>query len=265
MIGRAARVRLERTTARQLLSSLPDGAIDVLIVDPPYATVDRRSGNGHLRDWFAGSMSWRAIGAILALARHKLAPDGVAFLMTNTDGLAEAMAALEGAGFARPRLITWDRVYPGLGGGLRHQTEYILVGRLAGSRPLTGVDLVSVPAVGPGTADRYPTEKPIGLGRELARIAGVRRGDLVVDPFVGSGALLLGSLERGAAVAGADISPRAIARATERLTGRPKVKPPSAAAPPRRRQPLVPQRRRTSSLSPARPAKAPRPQTRRRR
>jgi len=38
------------------------------------------------------------------------------------------------------------------------------------------VDLISVKAVGPRTADRYATEKPVDLGRELARIAGVHRG-----------------------------------------------------------------------------------------
>jgi len=91
-------------------------------------------------------------------------PDGVAFVMTNPDGLPEAIEALGRAGFVRVRPITWDKVYPGLGGGLRHQTEFVLVGYLPGSRSLAGVDLVSVRAVGPGTADRYPTEKPADLG-----------------------------------------------------------------------------------------------------
>ena len=88
------------------------------------------------------------------------------------------------AGFVRVRTIRWDRRYPGLGGGLRHQTEFVLV---AGSRTLTGNDLVSVSAVGPGTAGRYPTQKPGGLGRVLARIARIGPGDVVLDPFVGSG------------------------------------------------------------------------------
>ncbi len=119
-------------------------------------------------------MSWPEIGRVLATARRKLRPDGVAFVMTNGAGLREALEALEGAGFERVRVITWDRRSPGLGGGLRHQTEHVLVGRLPGSRTLAGSDLVSVAAVGPGTAVRYPTEKPEGLGRALARIANVR-------------------------------------------------------------------------------------------
>ena len=48
--------------------------------------------------------------------------------MTNNDGLHEAIGALERAGFSGIRTITWDRQYPGLGAGLRHQTEFVLVG-----------------------------------------------------------------------------------------------------------------------------------------
>lgn len=203
--------------ADRLLASLPAGSIDVLVTDPPYTSLDRHGGSGHLRDWFRGGMSWQQIGRILALARRRMKPGGVAFVMTNGNGLKEAISALERAGFTGIRTITWDRTWPGLGSGLRHQTEFILLGRLPGSRPVSGVDIVSVSAVGPGTANRYPTEKPAGLGRELARIAGVRRGDLVVDPFCGSGALLVGAFERRATVVGGDISARAVSRATTRL------------------------------------------------
>jgi site-specific DNA-methyltransferase (adenine-specific) len=203
------------------LRALPAASIDLLVTDPPYATVDRSSTSGaHLQRWFRGSIGWPEIGRTLRLARSRLKPTGVALVMTNQAGLEAALHAMRAVRFIEPvRIITWDRQYPGLGGGLRHQTEYVLVGRLPASRPLSGVDLISVPAVGPGTADRYPTEKPEQLGRELARIAGIRRGDVVVDPFVGSGALLVGAFERGANVVGADISARAIERATERLRG----------------------------------------------
>jgi DNA modification methylase len=206
--------------AAQLLAALPPGSIDLLITDPPYVTVDRGSGSGHLRDWFKDGLAWREIGLVLAAARRKMKPTGVGFVMTNGAGLREALVALQRAGFERVRTIAWDRRYPGLGSGLRHQIEFVLVGRLPGSRPLTGVDLVSVAAVGPGTADRYPTEKPEGLGLTLAKMAGVGPGQLVVDPFCGSGALLAGAFGRGATVVGGDVAARAIKRATRRLVGR---------------------------------------------
>jgi DNA modification methylase len=228
------RVKVEKRDAREALAALPAGSISILITDPPYRTINRGGSSGHLKRWFSSSLSWRQIGDILALARSRMRPDGVAFVMTNPDGLREAIAALGRAGFARVRPITWDKVYPGLGGGLRHLTEFVLVGYLPGSRTLSGADLVSVAAVGPGTANRYPTEKPADLGRELARIACVGRRDFVVDPFCGSGALLIGAAERGAKVAGYDVAAAAVKRATGRLT-KPVVKTPAKASAPVRK------------------------------
>jgi site-specific DNA-methyltransferase (adenine-specific) len=231
---RPALVHIEKRDARQALAALPPRSISVLITDPPYTTVARRGNSGHLKRWFARSLSWREIGQTLALARSRMRPDGVAFVMTNPDGLREAIEALERAGLVRVRPITWDKVAPGLGGGLRHRTEFVLVGYLPGSRTLSGADLVSVPAVGPGTANRYPTEKPADLGRELARIAGVGRRDFVVDPFCGSGALLIGAAERGAKVAGYDVAAAAVKRATGRLAKPIAKTPPKAPAPARK-------------------------------
>ena len=217
---RTARVQIRRVSAERLLADLPDHSVDVLVTDPPYQTVDRHSTSGHLRDWFPKSSSWPAIGRMLAIGRPTLKTDGVAFVMTNAAGLREAITALERAGFRDVRPIAWDRQSPGLGLGLRHQIEFILVGRLPGSRTLRGTDLVSVAAVGPGTAGRYPTQKPEGLGRALAGMAGIGPGQTVVDPFCGSGALLVGAVERGATVIAGDLSARAIRQATARLVGR---------------------------------------------
>ncbi|MGC8635299.1 MAG: recombinase family protein [Candidatus Limnocylindrales bacterium] len=117
-------------------------------------------------------------------------------------------------GFSWPQI---GRLLASLRGGLRHQTEFVLVGLLPGSRTLQGVDLVTVPAVGPGTSGRYPTEKPEDLGRALAAMAGIAPGDVVLDPFCGSGALLVGAYERGASVLGCDIAPAALTRARGKL------------------------------------------------
>ncbi len=214
----AGHVQVHLVSAERLLGSLPDRSIDLAITDPPYVSVNRStSASGHLRDWFPDGLTWPQIGQVFALARAKLKPDGVLMAMTNNDGLREAIGAMERAGFIGIRTITWDRQYPGLGGGLRHQTEFVLVGRLPGSRTLSGTDLVSVAAVGPGTANRYPTAKPEGLGRKLAAMAGIGPGSLVVDPFCGSGALLVGAAERGATVIGGDVAKRAVRLAGARL------------------------------------------------
>jgi SAM-dependent methyltransferase len=272
------RVRVELISAERLLASLADRSVDLVITDPPYVSVNRSSTGGHLRDWFEHGLTWPQIGRVFAIARRKLRPDGVLMAMTNNDGLPDAHRAVERAGFVGIRTITWDRKYPGLGSGLRHQCEYIIVGRLPGSRTLSGVDLVSVAAVGPGTADRYPTAKPEGLGRKLAAMAGIGRGSLVVDPFCGSGALLVGAVERGASVIAGDVAQRAVRQARARLaqaSGKPAARPapskpgqrpgsgqvparprPAPAKPATRPAPSKPGQRPGTGTGPARPSKA---------
>lgn len=77
-----------------------------------------------------------------------------------------------------------------------------------------------VPAVIAETSLRakglYPTEKPVGLWRRLiANSSDV--GELVVDPFMGSGSSGEAALELGRCYAGSDISATAKALATDRL------------------------------------------------
>lgn len=211
------KVEVRRQPAEALLRSLPDHSISLLLTDFPYDSVERH-GSGHLGDWFTDALSWPQIGRLLRLARPKLRADGLVMVLSNGDGLAGAQAALRAAGFRRQRIVVWDKRRPGLGSGLRHHVEYALIGLQPGSRSLSGRDLVSVPAVGPNTNGRYPTQKPVGLGRELAAVAGVRRGDLVVDPFAGSGSLLVGARERGARILAGDISARAVRLARQRLS-----------------------------------------------
>ncbi len=228
------RVRLYRLPASQVLRTLPASSISLLITDPPYASVNRSGGSGHLRRWFAGSMSWPADRPHPRSRPSEIAPGRTRDGHDQCRRSRRALDAMRAAGFADVRPIVWDRRYPGLGSGLRHHVEYILVGRLPGSRTMSGTDLVSVGAVGPGTADRYPTQKPDGLGRVLARMAGIGRRDLVVDPFCGSGALLVGAAERGATVIGSDISARAIALASKRLAAAARRPPPRLRLPPAR-------------------------------
>lgn len=249
--ARQPAVSVRRIAAHRLLRSLPAGSISLLLTDPPCATVDRH-GSGHLRDWFRGSLSWPQIGRLLRSARPKLRSDGLVIVLSNEAGLAGAQAALRATGFVRQRIVVWDKRTPGLGTGLRHHVEYAVIGLQPGSRALSGRDLLSVPAVAPNTSGRYPTQKPVSLGRELAAIAGVRRGDLVVDPFAGSGSLLVGARERGARVIAGDISARAMRLARQRLspassTPQRTPAPPSVPSPPASRatparQPLSPPR-----------------------
>ena len=62
----------------------------------------------------------------------------------------------------------------------------------------------------------YPTQKPLDVLRQIVGVHS-RRGDLVIDPFMGSGSTLIAAKELGREYAGADINPDARQIALERL------------------------------------------------
>ncbi|HZU14867.1 MAG TPA: site-specific DNA-methyltransferase [Chloroflexota bacterium] len=62
----------------------------------------------------------------------------------------------------------------------------------------------------------YPTQKPLALLRRII-LAGSDRGDVVLDPFCGSGTTLVAAAELGRAFIGMDLSEEAIRISRERI------------------------------------------------
>lgn len=73
------------------------------------------------------------------------------------------------------------------------------------------------PIVGGKERTPHPTQKPLWLMRELIRYY-TRAGDLVVDPFAGSGTTLVASKQLGRNFVGCDISEEYVEIARERLS-----------------------------------------------
>lgn len=68
-----------------------------------------------------------------------------------------------------------------------------------------------------GQVTRHPTEKPIPLMRELIESSS-RPGELVLDPFAGSGSTLVAAVLAGRHAIGCELDPRYIETAIRRLT-----------------------------------------------
>jgi site-specific DNA-methyltransferase (adenine-specific) len=79
-------------------------------------------------------------------------------------------------------------------------------------------DVWDIPAVINVSAERsgYPTQKPLAL-LERVVLASSNPGDLIVDPFCGSGTTLVAAEKHGRRAIGLDINPDAIAVAASRL------------------------------------------------
>ena len=100
--------------------------------------------------------------------------------------------------------------------GRRYMMSYGQRYYLKGGKPLD--DVWDIPAIPPTSKERvgYPTQKPLALLRRIITLAS-NAGDLVLDPFCGSGTTLVAARQLGRRWIGIDINPQAIALARARL------------------------------------------------
>ena len=205
------------------LKSLPDASVDLVVTDPPYSSLEKHRAKGtttRLKVSEGSSNEWFGVignDRLLDLMREcyrVLRNDRHCYVFTDPETLFFLKPAAEAAGFEFRRIIVWDKVLIGMGYGYRRQTEFVLF-LLKGRRQVVDrgtSDLLKCKRVSNG----YPTEKPVELIETFIRQS-AKPGELVIDPFLGSGSTGVAALRRGCQFAGCDIAPKSITTAMPRL------------------------------------------------
>ncbi|HQY24818.1 MAG TPA: site-specific DNA-methyltransferase [Thermoflexales bacterium] len=108
--------------------------------------------------------------------------------------------------------------------GQRFMRSYGKVYTMKGGKPLD--DVWEIPTIAPTSRERtgYPTQKPLALLERIIALASAP-GDLVIDPFCGSGTTLLAAQRLGRRWLGIDASAGAVEVARGRLADDSKVEP----------------------------------------
>ncbi len=174
---------LHQADARTFLAGLADESVDLVVTDPPYV-FDR--GTTYFRDWFS-DLPDEAWPEVLAECYRVLRNDRHAYVICDRRTETVFSEAAVAAGLRHLQTLVWDKVTPGLGGGLfRIQQERIVVlskGTRAGNSRGLG-DVLRFHRV--MTRGHYPTEKPVALLKALIGQS-THAGEVVLDPFCGSG------------------------------------------------------------------------------
>lgn len=209
------------------------GLFDLVVTDPPYAASRTRGGSRGGASWRTrhGSVVWptqeyemtdRVIAAV-ALAAHHVRIGGHMVVICGSAGRAvEAMiGAVCAPHLPLMRVLPW--IQPnnknGAIGPFGWQPQVVLVfGKNYGHPRAEGFLVVERQyRAGRRLARVHPAQMPADVGRWLAR-ALADAGTTVLDPFVGSGALLQGFLERSCRVTGIDAEARWAELARRTLT-----------------------------------------------
>ena len=199
--------------ALSMLPTLPPGSIDLLLTDPPYGNA---TSYGRERKRIAGDehplVGLQAVAACYPLLKSNTS--AFVFCGAHHLGLIEHFL-LRYTPFRMREILTWDKRMMGLGHGFRRSFENIVV--LEKGKPRYREKaiptLLSVSRVNGGP---HPHTKPVPLLERLIAAAS-DPGDLVLDPFAGSGSTLVAAANLGRRYLGIEVDPRYAEVARSRL------------------------------------------------
>jgi len=203
--------------AFEFLKSLPDESVDLVITDPPYESLELHRSRGTttrlVGDWFH-TVPNAKLGELLSEVARVLKPDRHFYLFCDeitSDVIKEQQGITsrrdaDGARSCRCGLRYWreliwakttragDRVHGGMGYHFRSASERIMFFE-KGKRRLSDLGVPDV-LLAPRPEHKAPAAKPLSLTETLVRQSS-SLGELVIDPFAGSGVVAAAANAQG--------------------------------------------------------------------
>ena len=198
-------------------------SIDLLITDPPYESLEKHRAVGtttRLKHSKSSSNDWFAIfpnarfAELFEQAYRVLKRNTHFYLLCDAETMFVAKPLAEQAGFRFWKPLVWDKCSIGMGYHYRARYEFILFFE-KGKRKLNDLgiaDVITVPRIRGG----YPAEKPADVAEVLIQQSS-QPGELVADPFMGSGSVGIAAVRSGRRFVGNDLNPEAVNIAAQRL------------------------------------------------
>ena len=215
--------------ALRVLMELPDASVDALITDPPYSSggmmrgdrvqdvhtkyVNSDSSSNEALSAFSGdsrdSRAYRYWCALwLSEAMRVVKPGGVCALFTDWRQLPTTTDAIQAGGWVWRGIVPWHKpAGRPVQGRWGNQCEYLAWGT-NGPRPLEALGGRALPGFYQENTPRerdHITQKPLGVMRDLVKI--VEPGDVVLDPFMGSGTTGVAAMIEGRRFIGVEMTP----------------------------------------------------------
>jgi site-specific DNA-methyltransferase (adenine-specific) len=195
------------------LPTLEDGCAKAVIFDPPYAVGTPVRGR---EDGAAGSV----FGPLSFMARtlrecHRiLVPGGIAAIFADWRRMPDLLYVASTVGLRPATQVAWVRTRPGTGGLFRASWDPISIVARGVPDAIDRAAIRNVVEANYPSRRSHPYEKPVEVYEHILKRV-VRDGDLVVDPFAGSGNSRLAAESLGACWKGCDIDPDFAAVGTE--------------------------------------------------
>jgi site-specific DNA-methyltransferase (adenine-specific) len=205
--------RIIRGDATRVLPQLPKHSVDLIVTDPPYGD---NTCYGPKKVRIAGNEHPLASLSVMSLAYRVLKRDSAAYVFCSIRHLDFMRAFF--SRYTRFRLrdiVIWDKLSMRIAPGFRKQYECILVlekGRPCYRDPKMR-NLIGIRRV---RDSRHPHVKPVELIKLLINHSS-DAGDVVLDPFVGTGTTAVAARELGRHFIGIELDESYVRVAQARL------------------------------------------------
>jgi len=226
-------IKIYQGDCLEILAALPESCVDLIFADPPYFL-----SNGGIT-CHAGKMvsvnkgAWdRSRGAAenhefnrawLAACQRVLKPDGSIWVSGTSHIIHSVGFAMQQLGFKLLNDISWVKPNPppNLSCGYfthatetiiwaardkksRHKFNYKLMKQMNAGRQMKSVWEILPPASEEKRFGKHPAQKPLALIERIL-LASSNEGDLVLDPFLGSGTFLIAAFRVHRRVMGCEL------------------------------------------------------------
>lgn len=196
-----------------VLSSLPSASVDLVVTDPPYLVRYRdRSGRSIVNDDDPD-----AVLAVFDALYRVMKPDSYCVTFYGWSAISAFAHRWGECGFRSVGHIVWPKPYASRTGYARYRHESAFV--LAKGFPPKPANPISDVQPWRYSGNRsHPTEKAVSVIAPLVRCYS-QPGDLVLDPFLGSGTTAVAAALEGRDYLGIELEQRYCETARRRLAG----------------------------------------------
>ena len=209
----------------QVMQGLPPASVDMIWTDPPYGHSNHDGDlNARLNDHReitskpianddADGMR-RVVDGMLREAVRVLRDDCCCCCCCGGGGgpkptFAWVADRMDREGLSFFHSVIWDKKNPGLGWRYRRQHEMVMVAHKAGAKLLWADDEVAqrnIISIMPPRERQHPNEKPLALMDTFIRLH-TKPGQMILDPFMGSGGTLVSAERLGRRGIGIELDP----------------------------------------------------------
>lgn len=222
--GRIEGHHVVRSDAVAFLRSLPNQSVDLIVTDPAYESLEKYRAIGtttRLKHSKSSSNDWFEIfpnarfPELFREAMRVLKKNTHLYLFCDAETMfvAKPIAESKDIGFKFWKPLVWDKRVIGMGYHYRARYELILFFE-KGKRKLKDLSIPDI-LEHPRIRNGYPSEKPSKISETLI-LQSSEPGDLVVDPFCGSGSVAVAARANGRRFAGCDVCDEAVKVTNER-------------------------------------------------